>query len=173
MKRDRQRKKKNIDVRLFDRPIRTVVVKKGNHGLFAVPVKTVTVKNFPDDWIERQQVIKKPQLEWKSNAAPCTGNSDSICAVFNVGTDTSDTNGGGTNGNGATTNGNGNETKKKKKARRRSPGVEAKTVTVKSIDRAFSPKKSCCTAIKTGSTPSGYKTPIQYCGSLGIKPKYC
>jgi len=129
--------KRDINVGLFDRPFRTVVVRKGNHGLFV------------DDWIERQQVIEKPQLEWKSNAAPCTGNSDSICAVFNVGTDTSDTNGGGTNGNGATTNGNGNE------------------------KRAFSPKKSCCTAIKTGSTPSGYKTPIQYCGSLGIKPKYC
>ena len=39
-----------------------------------------------------------------SNAAPCAGTTNTICAVFNVGPDTSD---GATNGNGNGNNGNG------------------------------------------------------------------
>ena len=80
--------------------------KKKRNELFDEPVRTV--KN--NSWIEQQRAYETTEL--KSNAAPCAGTSNSICADFNIGTDK---NGNGENGgtnsnaNGDTINGNGYE----------------------------------------------------------------
>ena len=81
------------------------------HGLFDWPVQAAK-----KSWIKLQKQLQKTkqqlkknkyqQLETKSNAAPCAGTTNSICAVFNVGADTSD---GATNGNSSGNNGNGSE----------------------------------------------------------------
>lgn len=85
--------------------------KKQGQGLF-----DKTIQAASDSWAKLQKQLKKQkqqlkkminknqnQPEMKSNGGPCAGTTG-ICAIFNVGTDTSN---GGTNGNGGGNNGNG------------------------------------------------------------------